>query len=736
MTTTRRRRAWALLLSLTLLAACDTPREAEPTNTAPEEPSPRYRNVETPAAYAGDASCTPCHEAEAAVYGLHAMARSFHQWRPESQIEPSRSDSMYSPSTGFYYAVLEVGDRLFQEEYGIGPEGKRLHELRRSIDYVMGSGVVARTYFTEENGRLFQLPLTWYSQKGWDFSPGYEINNARFDRLMPNRCIACHGSYPDPIPYMEGKYAELPPGIGCERCHGPGALHVKERSAGTPPEGTYDNTIVNPKDLPIERRLDVCDQCHVHTPVTVLREGENAFSYIPSRPLRDHIALFKIAGSIDIVSHADRLRQSACFLATRTTARAMECATCHDPHQPSPDRDAYNRTCLGCHPAATLGQMVAAEASGDHVATANCVGCHMPEVKERTVPHGTFTDHWIRVVTPQSSQPASRPNDDHPVEPYFERDRHGPEADVYWAMGDVVYATLATSPRLLNTAAKELDGALGSDTTRGDAHFLLGLAYRELGRTDDAIRALETSLRITPDRPEALHALARAYETAGREPDSVARLYRRALELQPALAWIRADYAHFLQAHVRLREAEIVYRAALAERPSLDGAAFNLGTLLAGLERLPEAAAEFQVAADLNPSLAEALASLVEIRVRGNTVTSVRLLGSPLETLPVRSRGPNAVHLAVGPGPRSAQRGVALVNMPHRALVRILEPDGTVVRTLSGQEGPLWFWDLRDERGALLPAGLYHVQVWQSEGSAAAAAPQRFSVGIVRIDIR
>ena len=112
-----------------------------------------------------------------------------------------------------------------------GPDGRRLHELRRRIDYVMGSGQVARTYFTEENGRLFQLPLTWYRDHGWDFSPGYEVNNARFDRVLPDRCIACHSSYPRPVPHLEGKFAELRPGIGCERCHGPGALHVQARSA-------------------------------------------------------------------------------------------------------------------------------------------------------------------------------------------------------------------------------------------------------------------------------------------------------------------------------------------------------------------------------------------------------------------------------------------------------------------------------------------------------------------------
>ena len=82
------------------------------------------------------------------------------------------------------------------------------------MDYVTGSGNVARTYFTDENGRLFQLPLTWYSEHGWDFSPGYRVSNARFDRVMPDRCVACHSSYPNPLPFVEGKYAEVRAGTG------------------------------------------------------------------------------------------------------------------------------------------------------------------------------------------------------------------------------------------------------------------------------------------------------------------------------------------------------------------------------------------------------------------------------------------------------------------------------------------------------------------------------------------
>jgi Flp pilus assembly protein TadD len=721
-------RASLLLSTMVLLLGCEGTSPPRAAASPPDEPSPRYRNVATATAYVGDEACASCHREATSAYRDHAMARSFHRWTPDVRIEAPLAQPLHHGPTGFSYAVVEVGDALYQEEYLIGPDGRHLHELRRRIDYVMGSGSVARTYFTEENGRLFQLPLTWYRERGWDFSPGYEVNNARFGRLMPDRCIACHGSYPQPIPFLEGKYAALPPGIGCERCHGPGALHVTERSSGSPPDSTDDNTIVNPSDLPFERRLDVCEQCHVHTPVTVFREGQTAFGYLPSQPLRDHVAFFKAAGSIDIVSHADRLRQSGCFIATRPSERPLECATCHNPHRPSLDQGTRNEPCRTCHPPAAL---TASRATAtDHGATSDCVSCHMPRVKERAVPHGSFTDHWIRIITTSPTPGRARRTGDSRIEPYFERDRSGPDGEVYRGMGAVVYATLADDARLLGAAAAALDRALGGDTTRADAHFLLGLAYRQLGRPGDAVRALERSLRLDPDRPDRLHALARAYETMGRDPAAVARLYEQALALQPALAWIRADYARFLQTQWRREEAEQGYRAALAEHPSLDVAAFNFGTLLTGVGRLTEATELFRHAVSLNPALAEGLAPLLQVRTTGNLITGVRILGSPLEAMPVRYRGPDAVRLTVA---TRVEPGVLFVNVPPRSSVRILEPDGTVVRALQAGDSPTLVWNLMTEAGDPIGGGFYHVQVRGQGRSGRPAAPQRFSFGVVRL---
>ena len=732
-----------LLVSATVvLAGCDrTPEQgsaARPDEASvtpappalPEEPSPHFTNVDTPTRYVGDAACSSCHAREASTYRQHAMSRSFHRWTPATRIETTLDTPLQNRPTGFSYSVTGEGGRLYQVERLTSPDGRRLHELRKRIDYVMGSGEVARTYFTEENGRLFQLPLTWYRASGWDFSPGYEVNNARFDRLMPDRCIGCHSSYPRTLPALEGKFAEVRPGIGCERCHGPGAQHIAARRTASRHDGAYDRTIVNPARLPLERRMDVCEQCHVHTAVTVLREGKNDFSYVPSQPLRDQYAFFKVAGTIDIVSHADRLRQSKCFLATRTTAAPLECATCHNPHSP-PAPQARNESCQRCHaPAQLLQRLTQSSSRADHAPTANCVSCHMPKVQERAVPHGGFTDHWIRVVRPGSPPPTVQQYADGPIEPFYARDRTGPDADVYRGMGGIVYATLANDGRALSNAAANLDGALSGDTTRSDAHFLLGAAFQQLGRTSDAIRVLEQSIRIDSSRPERLRALAQSYDRAGRAPETVDALYRRALAVQPALAWIRADRADFLRAHDRSDEAMREYTRALAEQPGLAAAWFNLGTLLTEQGKSAAATDAYRKAVALDPSIATALSPLMELRTNGTVVTEVRSVGSPLPSLPVRERGPRALQMTVATD--AGGPGVSFGNVPPRGIVQILKPDGTLVRVLPSAGSMTLRWNLLTDAGNPIAGGLYRVQVQGRDAAGRSVAPQPLYFGIVR----
>ncbi|MDX1739770.1 MAG: multiheme c-type cytochrome, partial [Rhodothermales bacterium] len=309
-----------VVAALIALAGCARSDDLPPVPGSSTD-APNFRNVDSDTRFVGDAACFDCHEDQYLGYQDHGMARSYYPLTDSNRVEKVADVLIRDPNSDLVYTIAEIDGALYQEEYQETP-GDPANVLRRRMDFVVGSGTAARTYLTENNGRLYQLPLTWYTQKErWDFSPGYRVQNHRFSRLVPDRCMACHNGYPEPVPFVEGKYGEVPNGIGCERCHGPGELHVAERQEIPELDAEIDDSIVNSAHLELDLRLDVCQQCHLHTTVSILREGSDPFGFRPSQRLDGYIALFARAhagsdGRIDVISHADRMKQSPCFIGT------------------------------------------------------------------------------------------------------------------------------------------------------------------------------------------------------------------------------------------------------------------------------------------------------------------------------------------------------------------------------------------------------------------------------------
>ncbi|GAB5521737.1 MAG: hypothetical protein RhofKO_39880 [Rhodothermales bacterium] len=547
------------------------------------------------------------------------MAQSMYLLTAEHRVEPETDEAIRDGQGGYTYTVVARDSGLYQVEHLRDEDGRVIHELARRMDVVVGSGSAARTYLSAENGRYHQLPLTWYTQgETWDFSPGYDQANDRFNRLIPDRCMACHNSYPQSTPFATGKYEEVPQGIGCERCHGPGELHVEARLADED-GGDIDYTIVNPAHLALDRRLDVCQQCHLHTTVSVLREGRTALDYRPSEPLSEYVALFATEVDpketvVSVISHADRMKASACFIETVAQGGSMECTTCHNPHEGFRESgpEYFNSTCQNCHSALGETNWSTPDLVTQHQPESNCIDCHMPKVEADDAPHASFTDHWVRVVdeTPGEAEPEEA--DD--LKAYFAEDRNSASGAVYKARAEVVYALQQGNTDLLIDKVSTLRETLGTREDFDEARYLLGYAYLQLGEVEQAIPELETALRASPDIPERLNTLAQAYEAGQRDPVRTERLYRRALQVQPALADVRVNLGRFLEARGRLDEAITTYQAAIDEQPWLVEAHYNLGTALLQQDNLEAGEASLQDALRLNPKYPDALTNLGLLR--------------------------------------------------------------------------------------------------------------------------
>ncbi|NNE70070.1 MAG: hypothetical protein HKN29_06860, partial [Rhodothermales bacterium] len=437
-----------------------------------------FLNVGDGIEFVGAAACASCHEDQFAGFQDHGMANSFYRLTPENTVETLPGPWITDTQQGYRYRAERRGAGVVQVEELVDGAGRVIHTLAREMKYVMGSGTAARTYFDESKGFLHQLPLTWYTQEGrWDFSPGYQVANKRFDRTVPERCMACHNDYTPSEPFSGGKFSEIPEGIGCERCHGPGALHVAERLAVPEPLSEIDSTIVNPAHLSLDRRLDVCQQCHLHTTVSVLKAGQEPFGFRPSHDLSDFVAMYSVPepetdAEIGVISHADRMKQSACFLETVAAGGSFECTTCHDPHQGfrSAGPDYFNQTCLTCHAGPELAVLPA-----HPDVESNCVDCHMPRVEASEAPHSSFTDHRIRVVSTREDPRPGTSSASASLESYW------PEGDdtAYRGMALIILGRQRGDTSLLREGADLLDALAAETSLHGEAHFLRGLARLE-----------------------------------------------------------------------------------------------------------------------------------------------------------------------------------------------------------------------------------------------------------------
>ena len=102
----------------------------------------------------------------------------------------------------------------------------------------------------------------------------------------------------------------------------------------------------------------------------------------------------------------------------------------------------------------------------------------------------------------------------------------------------------------------------------------LGVAYSRVGRTEDAMKAFETSIVSRPNA-EAFGNLGRIYASRQRSADSEGA-YRKAIQLNPRSAINYSGLADLFFSEQKYREAIPLYQKSLEIRPADARVAFNL----------------------------------------------------------------------------------------------------------------------------------------------------------------
>ena len=591
-----------------------------PSCLAAQQAAPRSEYVDATA-------CAGCHRQIAADYRLTGMGRSFYRPAPANTIEDyTKQNSFQHSLSDTHYSMIARDGGYYQRRWQQGFEGKEANVEELKIDYVIGSGEHARSYLHRmASGGLIELPLGWYSEKGgyWGMSPGFDSRHPQTRRFVSYECVFCHNAIPkipaaNQAPGSDPLFTgDLPEGIDCQRCHGPGGNHVRiTRTAGAK-VADMRASIVNPARLSPDRQMDVCMQCHLEPassalPSLIRRFNRGPFSFVPGEPLTNFLLAFDHApGSghedkFEIVgSSAYRLRQSQCFLKSNAAngAKPLTCLTCHDPHRMPRREEAsqhYNDVCRQCH-AASLNANVLA---GGHPASGECITCHMPKRRTDDVVHAVMTDHLIQRRPPARDLLAELP-ERHPTDaeeyrgevvPYYPNPLPRTDENVlYHAVAQV--ALRNNLPQGLADLARETARVRPGNS---EFYMVLGDAWQSSGKPQEAVSAYEQALRLRGDFPRGLLNLASALKGAGQLPRAEETL-KRTLAVAPSnpAAWLQYGAVDFALGRIQAGAAKM--EKAIALDPELPGEHTGLAELLLASGQTDRAGAVLLEALRIDP---------------------------------------------------------------------------------------------------------------------------------------
>jgi hypothetical protein len=467
-------------------------------------------------AYVGSRVCAECHPDIYASFKKSRMGRSMTLPQDAGQISLfDPPTTIHEPSLDRYFQVSAQAGDLYQTEYQRSPEGNDVFRETRKIAFVVGGGQTGFGYLVARGQYLFEAPLSYYSNlHQWELSPGYQYSDYGFDRPILTECIFCHSGRSRPVSGRPGMY-EDPPfkelSVGCENCHGPGALHVEERRKAEPLKNSVDPSIVNPGKLTPWLANNVCMACHENGDDRVPQPGKTGLDYCPGTSLDNTIAIFSVPlrrGAADkspLLQHYSLMILSQCYL---QSGGELTCLSCHDPHVQPEGAEAvrfYRQKCLGCHNEASCSLPLVARMK--QALPDDCAGCHMPKKKVAMISHSALTNHRI----------IARPDEPLPESAYHQATRGLP--DLVHVSANPGQPSKPVSPVVLLHAYSDL---IAHFPEYRKAHDDLLTEFAKTGSSDPFVLSELARQGILENRPQSLTAaagyLTKALQQGSTEP--------------------------------------------------------------------------------------------------------------------------------------------------------------------------------------------------------------------------
>lgn len=256
---------------------------------------------------------------------------------------------LHEASGGYEFIYQETGQGLRVishrgTDYAVG-----------QVRWLLGAGVQGETPIVQSGPNFYESRVSFFPQlQQFGITVGQSAEasaNAaaalgrKESRSKLLECLSCHATVADDT------FAEVTPGVSCERCHAGAEAHSDDPK----------KAVVNPGSLHAREQVQLCGACHRNAPPVDDQQLEN----VRFQPYR--------------------LMKSRCFLQGE-----IKCTTCHAAHVDARRADAayYDAKCVGCH--------AQAHSRADQKVSGSCISCHMPQIQLHPALH--FTDHYIRVV--------------------------------------------------------------------------------------------------------------------------------------------------------------------------------------------------------------------------------------------------------------------------------------------------------------------------------------------------
>lgn len=556
---------------MAVFVACNS---GEPPAKEVSSNSRTYRNLSADARYVGMEACQSCHADIYETFRHTGMGLSFDS---ASSIKSSASFDQHAvvhdPTTNLYYRAFLMNKALYIEQFQLAGNDT-LHKRTEKVSYIVGSGQHTNSHLLQINGYLYQMPMTFYTQKKrWDLPPGFERgNNSRFNRTIGAECITCHNAYPTPDPGADNRYLSIPKGIDCERCHGPGSIHVEEKKQGkivnTAQEADY--SIVNPKRLPFKLQMSICQRCHLQGNA-VLKPGKSFFDFKPGMMLSDVFTVFmprynRKDASFIMASHPDRLAMSKCF---QQSNGKLSCISCHNPHQSVTitGKNKFNNTCNSCHPGEKGLQTCKLPELARAKNKDGCVGCHMPASHTVDIPHVNIHDHYIRKPVKEVMQKGAVVG----IAPVNEINPDALTKTKAWLQ----YFERFESRKSFLDSAKTNLAQIKKD--QGEEQFQVQVHLSFLERNTYELLKLAESKQ--PEQEKDAWTAYRLGEAAfqGNVPQLALNWLKRATDLKPRNLDFQNKYASCLIQNGKVAEAITIFQMLLKLQPAFSPAKVNLG---------------------------------------------------------------------------------------------------------------------------------------------------------------